>query len=387
MLASVMLKLHMSESLLDASIAATRTFGGKDCLPDIEVESGLLDAMVSVLLRRNFRYSKKHHCQHAGAVIIVGMIFLLSDAITSAAEQYPDQDAIVCRKEKLTYGQLEQRSNQLARVLMEEGVRRGDRVGIYLDKSLESAIAIYGIMKAGAAYVPLDPSAPLARLHYVTQDCGIRYLVSAPNKRRGLAPLLAEHGNSIQCVIGAPPLDGVRARLIPWKKVNLATSQPLDRSALDTDLAYIMYTSGSTGEPKGIMHTHASGLSYAKWAHDVYQLRQDDRLANHAPLHFDLSTFDFFAGALAGATTVIVGDEYLQLPASYSQLLQDEKITTFFTVPHYLTQLLSRGMLDQRELSSLRWVLFGGETHAPKASHRFDGSPATHALQQHLWSS
>ncbi len=289
------------------------------------------------------------------------MVFLLPDAVTEAAQVASERTAIVCRKESLSYGQLEQRSNQLARTLVDQGVIRGDRVGIFLDKSIESAIALYGIMKAGAAYVPLDVSAPPARLDYVVKHCGIHHLVTAPNKRRGLVQLLASSNSPIECLIGAPAIEGIRARHVSWKDISLTSSSHIESGCLDQDLAYIMYTSGSTGEPKGIMHSHASGLSYAKWAHDVYSLRAEDRLTNHAPLHFDLSTFDFFAGALAGATTVIVGDEYLKLPASYSQLLADEKITTFFTVPYTLTQLLTRGALDQRDLTALRWIIFGGE--------------------------
>ena len=289
------------------------------------------------------------------------MNFLLTDAVTETAQQAPEREAIRCRNESLTYGQLDQRTNQLARQLIDQGVQRGDRVGIYLDKSLESAVALYGIMKAGAAYVPLDPTAPISRLQFVINHCGIQHLVTSPNKRRLLAQLLVSPNCQIEVIYGAPEIEGVRARQISWNEINLAPSAPVDITILDQDLAYIMYTSGSTGEPKGIMHTHASGLSYAKWAHDVYALRSDDRLTNHAPLHFDLSTFDFFASALAGASTIIVGDEYLKLPASYSQLLADEKITTFFTVPYALTQLLTRGALDQRDLTALRWIIFGGE--------------------------
>ena len=88
----------------------------------------------------------------------------------------------------------------------------------------------------------------------------------------------------------------------------------------EQDLAYILYTSGSTGDPKGIMHTHRSGLSFAEWAAATYGLRAEDRLSNHAPLHFDLSTFDLFAGALAGATTVIIPEAHDQIPGQRLQV-------------------------------------------------------------------
>jgi amino acid adenylation domain-containing protein len=127
-----------------------------------------------------------------------------------------------------------------------------------------------------------------------------------------------------------------------------------------------MYTSGSTGVPKGIMHTHSSGLAYATAAADLYGVRSDDRLSNHSPLHFDMSTFDYFAGPLAGATTIIVPESYSVLPASMSQLVQDEAMTIWYSVPLALIQILTRGVLDQRDLSTLRWVLFGGEPFPPR---------------------
>ncbi|MEL6263929.1 MAG: AMP-binding protein, partial [Cyanobacteria bacterium J06626_6] len=135
---------------------------------------------------------------------------------------------------------------------------------------------------------------------------------------------------------------------------------------MEQDLAYIMYTSGSTGTPKGIMHTHRSGLNYAKMAAATYGLTHTDRLGNHSPLHFDMSTLDYFSGPLVGATTVIIPAAYTKLPASLSQLVQDESMTIWYSVPFALIQLLLRGALEERDLSALRWVLFGGEPYPAK---------------------
>ena len=289
------------------------------------------------------------------------MIFVLPDAIEEAARKNPQDEAVSCRGERLSYEELVLRCNQLANVLVDDGVRRGDRVGIFMDKSLETAVALYGIMKTGAAYVPLDPAAPTERLDYVVRHCGVRHLVTAPGKQRALEKLLAAEGSPLESLFGIDAAGRLPVRSMDWRTIRSGDGAACHVRVIDRDLAYIMYTSGSTGEPKGIMHTHASGLSYAKWAHDVYALKASDRLTNHAPLHFDLSTFDFFAGALAGSATVIVGDEYLKLPASYAKLLDEERITVFFTVPYVLIQLLLRGALHQNDLSSLRWVIFGGE--------------------------
>jgi non-ribosomal peptide synthetase component F len=163
-----------------------------------------------------------------------------------------------------------------------------------LNKGLHSAVAIYGIMKAGAAYVPLDPSAPAARLAFVIQDCGIKVLLTQPNKLDVIRQL-DEKRIGLECVIGLPEDSTLTVRTFGWEEVINRVEMPApDVTLMEDDLAYIMYTSGSTGTPKGIMHSHASGLSYARLSADLYGVQHTDRLSNHSPLHFDMSTFDYF---------------------------------------------------------------------------------------------
>jgi non-ribosomal peptide synthetase component F len=204
-----------------------------------------------------------------------------------------------------------------------------------LHNSLESAITIYGIMKAGAAYVPLDPTAPVARLDYIIRDCGIRHLVTQCEKRDALQGLM-DLKSPLECLIGPQPLADLPARVVPWAEVySMPVGPTPDVGIIEQDLAYIIYTSGSTGEPKGIMHTHHSGLSFAHWMVEAYSVHHQDRITNHAPLHFDLSTFDYFGGALAGSTVVVVPEEYMKLLVSYSKLLEDERISVTYTVNHH----------------------------------------------------
>jgi amino acid adenylation domain-containing protein len=134
----------------------------------------------------------------------------------------------------------------------------------------------------------------------------------------------------------------------------------------EQDLAYVIFTSGSTGIPKGIMHSHHSGFSYALLSADTYDLGHGDILGNHSPLHFDMSTLDYLTGPLVGGTTVIIPEAYTKLPASLSALVEQERVTVWYSVPFALIQLLLRGVLERRDLTSLRWVLFGGEPFPPK---------------------
>jgi len=293
------------------------------------------------------------------------MLFQLPQAVDRVAERTPDSVALVCRGDELTYGELYRRANALAHRLVSLGVARGDRIGIYADKTLDAAVAIYGIMKSSACYVPLDPRAPLVRVRQIVSSCDMAGIVTDAAHVAKLEELHGE-GSSLRFAVGPSSAD-IDVPVIGWDSLDLSDGgAPPDTGVMEQDLAYVLYTSGSTGVPKGIMHTHRSALSWAEVAASTYGFNPDDRLSNHAPLHFDLSTLDYFAAAVAGSTTVVIPDEYTKLPASLSKLMSDEKLTVFYCVPFALIQLLLNGALQARDMSRLRLVLFGGEPFPPK---------------------
>lgn len=277
----------------------------------------------------------------------------------------PDRDAVRSGGRALTYAELADRSSRLAGLLEAQGVRRGDRVGIHAGKGLAATVAMYGIMKAGAAYVPLDPSSPPARQAFVVRDCGIRHLVTEPARQAALDQLLGEPV-PVECVVGVDGALSGGVRGCSWDDVAAHPSSEMEPNLVEMDLAYVLYTSGSTGAPKGVMHTHGSALAFARVAADTYGLAGEDRLSNHAPLHFDLSTLDYFSAALAGATTVVIPDAHTRMPASLAGLIESERLTVLYAVPLALTQLVLHGALEKRDLTSVRWVLFGGEPFPPK---------------------
>ncbi|QIE47926.1 amino acid adenylation domain-containing protein (plasmid) [Pseudohalocynthiibacter aestuariivivens] len=289
---------------------------------------------------------------------------LLHEMIDRSADRDPEQEAFRFLGNSLTYQALASLSSRLAGVLMNHGVRRGDRVGIYMNKALETPVAIFGILKAGAAYVPIDPGAPVERVATMLQHCGVRHLITGNDKRTQIQTLL-DGKAGLDCVIGLSdsPKGGVQS--ISWDAIRDAPPVA-PAKVIPEDIAYIMYTSGSTGRPKGITHTHSSGLSYARAIADLYAITASDRFGNHSPLHFDISLFDYLCAPLCGATTIIIPEPYTKLPASLSELMETERMTVWFSAPHALTLLLLRGVLDKRDLTTLRWVIFGGEPFPPK---------------------
>lgn len=295
------------------------------------------------------------------------MGFLLHHSIEESADRDPDREAFRFDGQAITYAGLVARANRLASVLIERGVKPRDRVGIYMNKSLNLPTAVFGILKAGAAYVPIDPVAPIARVALIVEDCGIRHLVTNASRAHRAAQVVARTP-AIQCVVGgeAMPSSASATEWIPWATVDGAPSGHPDVSLVGEDLAYIMYTSGSTGVPKGLMHTHASGHSYATLSAREYGVVPEDRLGNHSPLHVDMSTFEYLTGPRSGATTVIIPEETTMFPMSLAGLIARERLTFWYSVPLALIQLLDRGGLENRDLGSLRWVLFGGEPFSPK---------------------
>jgi amino acid adenylation domain-containing protein len=289
---------------------------------------------------------------------------LLCDAAQGGGERI----AVVDAERELSYAELDARSSSLAATLIDCGVKPGDRVGLLLEKSIESVIAIYGTLKAGAAYVPLDEQAPVRRLAYIARDAGIACIVSSQTKAN-VCRSLAEEDVALHAVIGCADPDGGGRQIPKWlawsdveRRAPLAPSIEMDPDAL----AYILYTSGSTGEPKGVMLSHANCLAFVEWAAREVGITPQDRLSSHAPFHFDLSTFDLFAAACAGATVVLVARELSIFPMTLTKFIADQAITVWYSVPSALTALVLRGELDGIPLPSLRVVIFAGEVFPTK---------------------
>lgn len=290
------------------------------------------------------------------------LLYTLPHIIENAAQKKPNGEAFRYLDEAITFSELDVKSNQLAQHLIRSGIQKGDRVGIYMHRCLETTIAIYGVLKSGGVYVPLDPFSPVSRTQYVIEDCEIHHIVTTPKQFRKITKIV--ESTSLQSIIGIE--QELSIKNTSWETIfNTSLEDYYPVNILGDDLAYILYTSGSTGVPKGIMHTHTSSLAFVKLAAAMYDM-EGAVYGMHAPLHFDPSVQGYFAAPYALATTVIVSDAHTKMPSSLAQLIEKEKITIWFSVPLALIQMLSHGSLEKRDMSSLKWVLFSGEVFVTK---------------------
>lgn len=297
--------------------------------------------------------------------------YLLDQLVRQAAEREPESEAVRVEGRSCTYSELDGLADGVAAALQDQGVRVGDRVALQHPKTLETIASVYGILRAGAAYVPLDPKAPDVRSATITRDCAVAAVVAGRAQIEGLrseggaeaAPrgiVLEADSAPDSNVAGDPP-----AGFLTWSDLS-SDAVPTDRSVNETDLAYILYTSGSTGRPKGVSITHRNSLAFVEWAHDTFALTCEDVVTQNAPLHFDLSTFDLYATAMAGATVTVVPETAKLFPVRLSQWLEDEGVSVWYSVPMALALLARHGKLEDRRLEALRTVLFAGEVFPPR---------------------
>jgi amino acid adenylation domain-containing protein len=294
------------------------------------------------------------------------MAYLLHQLLTESVERFPDKVAISAGGRALCYRQLDAQSNQLAHFLRDRGVRKGDRVGMFFPKAVESLVAMLGIGKAGGVYVPMDPQQPVQRAAYQIENCGMSGVITSPALFRSLSPALnAPLGFAL--ATGDVPAGSQASPVFPWSLVGEAPSGPATASGqTSTDLAYILYTSGSTGRPKGVMISHLNALTFVNWCTQTFRIRPEDRLSNHAPLHFDLSVFDLYNALEAGATVCMVPPEIAAFPSSLVNWMDSQQITVWYSVPSALILLILHAAAKLAGLKGMRTILFAGEVFPMK---------------------
>ncbi len=253
--------------------------------------------------------------------------------------------AVVAGAASLTYGQLNQRADQLANYLQTLGVGPETLVGLCVDRSLDMVVAVLGILKAGGAYVPLDPAYPRDRLAYMLQDAQVNVLLSQSHLSNRLPESAATVIYLDQGDFSGQP-------------------QPLTRP---DNLAYVIYTSGSTGRPKGVMIQHRSLVNFTQAAIGEYGIQPGDRLLQCSSISFDVAAQEIYSTLCAGATLVLRDDQMLSLAANFLARCRDWQITVLSLATAYWHQLVAA--LEQEDLPlppRLRLVVIAGERASPQ---------------------
>jgi len=253
----------------------------------------------------------------------------------------------------LTYRAFDRRVRRLAALLSRSAPARS-RVAILARKSADAVTAMLATLQAGMAYVPFDHTAPVQRQRFLLRDAACALLLADPSLVDG--SLRPGNGSTL-------PLVDLRGEAVDALAPPLRTPDPSLR--LD-DEAYVLYTSGSTGTPKGVVITHRNAAAFVRWAASAYPLHPGDRVAVHAPLHFDLPVYDLYVGLSANATLHLVPERTALFPQALYQFLAQRRISSLYAVPSALTALLNRSTLRSHGLPHLRQLLYAGEEFRPQ---------------------
>ena len=268
-------------------------------------------------------------------------------------DQTPHGEALVFEGESLTYLELDQRANQLAHYLCEKGIVEEDLVAVCLPRSVDLVVALYGIIKAGAAYVPLDPSLPRDRLSYILDNTRAPVVLTIDSLQDSFS-----HGyGKVLCVDN--------------DKINIAEF-PVERLSLDVsaaNLMYVIYTSGSTGMPKGVANEHKGVINRLLWMQDQYLLNNTDRVLQKTPFSFDVSVWEFFWPLFTGATLVLAKPDGHKDPNYINRIIRQENISTLHFVPSMLAVFLQQG--DAKACQTLKRVFCSGEALSVDLQNQF----------------
>jgi amino acid adenylation domain-containing protein len=286
---------------------------------------------------------------------------LLQELVTRQAERRPAASALVQGSERMTYGELEAASNRLARVLREAGCRAGDRVCFLAPKTPATLAWMVAILKAGCLHVPLDAASPPTRLRRIFESCEPRVLLAAGPVQNLVAEALGG--------LSSPPLLGWLDAQAPsplpaafgCADVARAAASSIMCTTREQEPAHILFTSGSTGVPKGVVITHANVNAFLEWALAHFGLDETDRVSGHTPLHFDLSTYDVFGAYAAGAQLHLLPADTALLPHRLAQFIRESRLTQWFSVPSVLNYLAKADAVRPGDFPELRRVMWCGE--------------------------
>lgn len=272
----------------------------------------------------------------------------LQELVPRAARTTPDAPAVVGPDQTLTYADLDGRADRFGAGLTARGVAPGDRVVVWTDKSAEAVALMQGALRIGAVYVPVTGSNPPARVAKIAADSA--------------AALVVADDPQLERMAGAPEAGTFRLAGLTDLLASSAGHTCPTVSRRPDDPAYILYTSGSTGAPKGVSLSHRNALAFVEWAVELVGVGPTDRLGNHAPFNFDLSVFDLYAAFHTGASVHLVPAELAYAPTELVRFIHDRQLTVWYSVPSALALMMREGgLLTGPPPAALRACVFAGE--------------------------
>ncbi|MGH6645437.1 class I adenylate-forming enzyme family protein [Aquabacterium sp.] len=280
------------------------------------------------------------------------MSTLLHHFFEQTAARLPDKTALVCGDERHSYAQLRDQVDRLALALQQRGVRRGDRVALFLNNTVEMVVGIFAALKAGAVFMPVNPLTKQDKLTYLLNDARASALLTQTTLASSHQAALALN-QTVHTVLVVGLAEATDERTRPF--TGPLNSQPWQAPPLiDQDLASIIYTSGSTGDPKGVMLSHLNMVSATRSVGSYLGLREDDVILCALPLAFDYGLYQVLMGFAVGATIVL--ERSFTFPVKVLEVMARERVTVFPGVPTMFTMLMNLKRVDQHDLAGLRMI-------------------------------
>jgi amino acid adenylation domain-containing protein len=291
-------------------------------------------------------------------------VHLVQDYLLKTTSNYPQKTAITDGITSITFDKLAADSDQLAGFLIELGVSIGDHVVYYMKRDPSCLVATVAILKAGAAYIPVDPKMPPERVCQIIKDSKPKVVICDDSTLN----ITIEFQDQLSVYyFHIVSLDYKIEASIPCGSVFFKDDVQSVNHLQDTlkgkpdDVAYVLYTSGSTGIPKGVMVTHRNIRNYIDWAVSFFKITANDNLLGTAPLHFDMSTFDIFCPFLSGATLFLATGYKLLFPEQLTRFIEDSQITVWKGVSSLLMYMCRANVVKFGRMKSLKTVIYAGE--------------------------